>query len=218
MKSTSPLSFKNISLGFGGLVLSAFTFYNLVTNVTKANAAAPCIITLFGVQYDVAPLQPTGAHPGGNIFVCGTDMTTVYQGMHGTDVSRMVPYLYTPATPTPTVVPTVIPTTTPSPSVAPTATPTVAPEVTPTPTVAPQVTPTVAPQVTPTPTLSPGHHEDNDDNESENESDRDNDSDNHSDDHDSKENKWIRHNVASFIWHDHNDGHSNRLNENSNRF
>ncbi len=52
-----------------------------------------CIITLFGKQYDVAPLRNT--HPGGNIFTCGTDMTTVYQGQHGNDVSRMQPYLVT---------------------------------------------------------------------------------------------------------------------------
>jgi len=70
-----------------------------VNSAANASASSPttnpnaCIITLFGLQYDVAPLRST--HPGGDIFVCGTDMTTVYQGQHGTDVSRMQPYLVT---------------------------------------------------------------------------------------------------------------------------
>ncbi len=49
-----------------------------------------CVVTLFGKLFNVTPLQ-TG-HPGGNIFVCGTDMTTTYQGQHGTDLTRMNPY------------------------------------------------------------------------------------------------------------------------------
>ncbi len=68
--------------------------------VAQKNAAAPapasggqtgCIITLFGKQYDVTPLRST--HSGGDIFNCGTDMTASYQGKHGTDMSRMQPYL-----------------------------------------------------------------------------------------------------------------------------
>lgn len=62
-----------------------------------------CIVTLFGKQYDVTPLI-TG-HPGGNVFTCGTDMTAIYQGQHGTDVSRMQKYLVVDGNPatTPTV-------------------------------------------------------------------------------------------------------------------
>jgi hypothetical protein len=56
----------------------------------NANA---CIIMLFGKQYDVAPLRST--HPGGDVFTCNTDMSMVYQKQHGTDVSRMQPYLIT---------------------------------------------------------------------------------------------------------------------------
>jgi hypothetical protein len=150
MSEQSPLSFSKFFLALGGLVLSSYTVYSLVNNVPKANAAAPCIVTLFGVQYDVAPLQPTGAHPGGNIFVCGTDMTAVYTSMHGTNVARMVPYLYIAPTPTPTATPTPIVTPTPSPT----------PIVTPTPTVTPDPTPSVTP--TPTPI---GSHEVNEQNE-----------------------------------------------------
>ncbi|MFA6269901.1 MAG: Ig-like domain-containing protein [Candidatus Paceibacterota bacterium] len=53
--------------------------------------ASDCIVTIFGTLYDVTPLQ--GSHSGGNVFVCGTDMTSTYQGMHGTNVSRMTPYV-----------------------------------------------------------------------------------------------------------------------------
>lgn len=52
-----------------------------------------CIITLFGKQYDVTTLLST--HSGGNVFTCGTDMTMVYQSQHGTDLTRMQPYLVT---------------------------------------------------------------------------------------------------------------------------
>lgn len=96
--------------------------------VVNAATSSSCIITLFGKQYDVTALQ--ASHTGGNIFACGTDMTATYQAMHGTDVSRMIPYLVitpTPvptATPIPTLAPTPIPTVTPSPTVAPTPTPT----------------------------------------------------------------------------------------------
>ncbi len=69
-----------------------------------------CIITLFGLQYDVTTLMNT--HSGGNVFVCGTDMTAVYQGQHGTNVSRMAAYLVTNASPTPT--PNASPTPTPT--------------------------------------------------------------------------------------------------------
>lgn len=50
-----------------------------------------CLITLWNRQYDVTALQ--SSHSGGNIFTCGADMTSVYQKQHGTDLSRMVPYL-----------------------------------------------------------------------------------------------------------------------------
>lgn len=52
--------------------------------------ATDCVVTLFGIQYDVTSLQTT--HSGGNIFTCGTNMTATYQAKHGTDVSRMAPY------------------------------------------------------------------------------------------------------------------------------
>lgn len=50
-----------------------------------------CIIILFGKQYDVFSLRST--HSGGNVFTCNTDMSGVYQGQHGTNVSQMQAYL-----------------------------------------------------------------------------------------------------------------------------
>lgn len=119
----------------------------VVGSISKAQAATTCIITLFGKQYDVAPLQ--AGHPGGNVFACGTDMTATYQEMHGTDVTIMLPYLVT--TPTPTSVP--VPTST----VTPTSTPLPTP-IQSGPTVVPLPTVTQAPALT-------GSHDDEDENE-----------------------------------------------------
>lgn len=60
---------------------------------TSGSTGSSCIVTLFGKQYDVSPLQTS--HTGGNIFQCGTDMTNTYKAQHGTDLTRMQPYLLT---------------------------------------------------------------------------------------------------------------------------
>lgn len=52
-----------------------------------------CIITIFGKQYDVTSLR--SSHPGGDVFVCGTDQSATYQSAHGTSVARLAPYLVT---------------------------------------------------------------------------------------------------------------------------
>lgn len=70
-------------------------FPTIVPSTAKNNSPATvnpnaCIITLFGGQYDVAPLR--NSHPGGDIFICGTDMTASYQSQHGTNLSRMARY------------------------------------------------------------------------------------------------------------------------------
>jgi len=52
-----------------------------------------CIVTIFGKQYDVTTLRST--HSGGDVFTCGTDMTAIYQGRHGTGVNLIAPYLVT---------------------------------------------------------------------------------------------------------------------------
>ncbi len=63
-----------------------------------------CIVTLFGKLYDVTNLR--SSHSGGDIFSCGTDMTTTYQGKHGTNMSRMSAYAYDPNSPTSVVIST----------------------------------------------------------------------------------------------------------------
>lgn len=157
MKTSLSKSVKKGAVILGSSILSVYSMWAMLSNTTNANAAGPCIVTIFGKQYDVAPLQ-TG-HTGGNVFTCGTDMTNVYQGMHGTDVSKIASLLV--ATPTPTPTPVVTPT--PTPVVTPT--PSVTPTPTPSPTPSPTVTP--SPSITPTPTPTPtgavvSHHDDSD--------------------------------------------------------
>lgn len=80
------------------------------TTTTPTQNANQCVVTLFGLKYDVAPLR--NSHSGGDIFTCGTDMTAIYQSQHGTNVSRMAKYLITVTNPNPSVSP--LPSTTPS--------------------------------------------------------------------------------------------------------
>lgn len=150
-------------------VLSSFGIYNVVKNVDTASAATPCIVTIFGVQYDVEPLK-TG-HSGGDVFICNTDMSAVYQGMHGTNVSRMTAFLVSTPAPSASTSPSPNPSTSPSPSATP----------------SPSVTPSPSP--TPLPSASPRgenqHTEDEDYNERhESDDDDDQDDDDHKSDHD----------------------------------
>lgn len=89
-----------------------------VSSSKSVEAATPCVVTIFGQQYDVSSLGTTHSGPRGTIFVsiggsaffqCGTDMTTLYQSMHGTDVARLIPYIYTSPTVTPSPIPSVSP-------------------------------------------------------------------------------------------------------------
>jgi len=50
-----------------------------------------CIVTIYGQTYDVSFLQ--NSHSGGNVFTCGTDMTTIYQRRHGTNLNLIASYL-----------------------------------------------------------------------------------------------------------------------------
>jgi len=61
------------------------------TTQSSTTSTSQCVVTLSGNKYDVTSLRTT--HSGGNIFNCGTDMTAVYQGRHGTSLSRMQKYL-----------------------------------------------------------------------------------------------------------------------------
>lgn len=79
----------SITVPTNGMTVSGTV--SISANATDlAIPASDCLVTISGVQYDVTSLQ--SPHPGGNIFVCGTDMTTVYIGQHGTSTTRMAPY------------------------------------------------------------------------------------------------------------------------------
>ncbi|MFZ2199309.1 MAG: hypothetical protein WAV40_00795 [Microgenomates group bacterium] len=154
------------------LGLTGLSYFNIFKYIDPAYAATPCIVTLFGVQYDVSPLQ-TG-HTGGNIFVCGTDMTATYQGMHGTNVSRMVSYLLTSPSP--------------SPSVSPSLSPSPSPSVSPSPSTSPSPSPSVSPSSTPSPSGSPiSHDDDEEENENEQAEEHESESRKSDDRHDNRE-------------------------------
>lgn len=60
----------------------------------SANASdvfSNCVVRIFGQSYDVSVLGST--HSGGNVFNCGTNMDAVYSSQHGTNTSRIQPYL-----------------------------------------------------------------------------------------------------------------------------
>ncbi|MEI6378691.1 MAG: hypothetical protein WCO55_03455 [Candidatus Falkowbacteria bacterium] len=78
------------------LSMVALLWLGLIAGPGQA-VAASCIITISGNKYDVTSLQ--SSHSGGNVFDCGTDMTSVYLGRHGRNLNRMQPYLI--ATPSP---------------------------------------------------------------------------------------------------------------------
>ena len=72
------------------LVPTAFPAAVVPTKTSTVNNNQ-CIVTISGTQYDVTRLRTT--HSGGDVFKCGTDMTSAYQGKHGTNMSRMQAYL-----------------------------------------------------------------------------------------------------------------------------
>lgn len=79
-----------------------------------------CIVTVFSKQYDVTSLR--SSHSGGNIFNCNTDMSSIYQSKHGSNISLIQAYLYNSGGGTTNPTPT--PTPTPTPSTQPSSTPT----------------------------------------------------------------------------------------------
>jgi cytochrome b involved in lipid metabolism len=50
-----------------------------------------CIITIYNRNYDVTTLRDS--HPGGDIYICGTDMSGMYADQHGSNIERLEPYL-----------------------------------------------------------------------------------------------------------------------------
>lgn len=129
---------RKVFVGLGAMIVLGFAIWTSAGHIKTTQAAVPCIVTIFGQQYDVAPLGVTHPGPkgttlidlgGSTFFQCGTDMTATYQSQHGTDVSRMAPYIY--VAPTPTAVPTATPTPSTEPTISPS--PSITPSVSPTP-------------------------------------------------------------------------------------
>jgi cytochrome b involved in lipid metabolism len=51
-----------------------------------------CIITINGKKYNVTDYK--NRHPGGDIFTCGIDMTSIFNNQHGSStLKKMAPYL-----------------------------------------------------------------------------------------------------------------------------
>jgi len=63
----------------------------LLGNLVDPQTNNSCIVTLSGQRYNVSPLLTS--HSGGNVFLCGSDMTNVYTRQHGMDLTRMARYL-----------------------------------------------------------------------------------------------------------------------------
>jgi len=80
---------------FGGLALIAGA---TIIMSNPAKAVTSCIITVSGNKYDVTTLK--NSHTGGDVFVCGTDQTALYQGQHGSSLDRIKPFLVSSPKPT----------------------------------------------------------------------------------------------------------------------
>lgn len=72
------------------LLLTAVLVINSPKGTTSGTSDSPCIITIEGNKYDVSTLR--GIHPGGDIYECGTDMTTTFIEQHGNDFQRIEKY------------------------------------------------------------------------------------------------------------------------------
>jgi cytochrome b involved in lipid metabolism len=65
---------------------------SFTTTTTIPSTSATCIITLNNQKYDVTQFK--NLHSGGNIFNCGTDMTTIFNGKHSQrELNMMQQYL-----------------------------------------------------------------------------------------------------------------------------
>lgn len=72
------------------VLLFAGGFLLVNNNSNNVQTASKCIVTILGDKYDVTTLQTT--HSGGNVFICGTDMTSQYEIEHGSNLRRIQPY------------------------------------------------------------------------------------------------------------------------------
>ena len=95
---TTPTPTKSKSATPSPTVIPKATVTAAVAKSAVVDTTNRCIITLFGKTYDISNLRST--HSGGDVFTCGADMTSKYQGKHGSSVSMMSRYAYDPNNPT----------------------------------------------------------------------------------------------------------------------
>lgn len=168
--SRSVLTISSVALSSIAL---GFTLYKSgpISRIFAATPADKCIVTILGVQYDLTTLGTMHSGPQGTtltgpagFFQCGTDMTVTYQSQHGTNVSRLAPYVYVAPTTTTTPTPTPL-------------------QPTPSPTITLSGTPTPTPLISPTPNVNQTH----DDEENEQEDHEDDHNKNHEKRHSEKQ-------------------------------
>ena len=74
----------------GVLVLLLSNSNNNQTSKVAGTVTERCIVTVDGSKYDLTEFRYV--HGGGNIFICGSDMTARFNGHHGLDYARLAPY------------------------------------------------------------------------------------------------------------------------------
>lgn len=60
---------------------------------SQTETTSGCIIKVFEKNYDITSFRNT--HPGGDVFICGTDMSATYTKAHGTNVASLAKYATT---------------------------------------------------------------------------------------------------------------------------
>lgn len=81
-KFTLSLIILGIFVVITGSVLGYQEYKETSTDTASQNikSGEQCIITIQGNQYDVTSFRKK--HEGGDVFECGQDMTTAFQGAH----------------------------------------------------------------------------------------------------------------------------------------
>ncbi len=88
--SAQPVAKKPVALPTAMPSASALPKASAAPSAQASAGPASCIIMVSGKTYDVQPLR--NSHPGGNIFVCDSDMTSAYQNAHGSSLSKLSGY------------------------------------------------------------------------------------------------------------------------------
>lgn len=84
---------KKILIIFALLFLSAIVLV-ITRQPSSQQEKSLCLITINGEIYNVESLRST--HPGGDIYICDSDMTETFNSKHGIDYTRLSGYKYTP--------------------------------------------------------------------------------------------------------------------------